>query len=45
MVAIGWGSGGGTDWEFGIIRGKLLYAKWINIKVLLYSTRTIFNIL
>ena len=30
---------GGKDWEFRIIRGKLLYIGWINSKVLLYSTR------
>ena len=29
----------GKDWEFGISRGKLLYIKWMNNKVLLYSTR------
>ena len=26
------------DWEFGIIRCKLLYIEWINNKDLLYST-------
>ena len=26
-----------VDWEFGISRFKLLYIKWINNKVLLYS--------
>ena len=26
------------DWEFGIIRYKLLYIEWINNKVLLYNT-------
>ena len=30
--------GGGMDWEFGISRCKLLYIKWINNKILLYST-------
>ena len=30
--------GGGMDWEFGIIRYKLLYIEWINNKVLLYNT-------
>ena len=35
MVAKGWG---GLDWEFGVSRCKLLYAKWINFKALLYST-------
>ena len=32
------GGGEGLDWEFGIIRCKLLYIEWINNKVLLYST-------
>ena len=32
------GAGGGTDWEFEINRGKLLYIECINNKVLLYST-------
>ena len=32
------GSRGGTDWEFGISRCKLLYIGWINSKILLYST-------
>ena len=31
----GWG---GMEWEVGISRCKLLYVKWINNKVLLYST-------
>ena len=30
--------GGGKDWEFGIIRCKLLYIGWINNKVSLQST-------
>ena len=30
--------GGGVDWEFGISRGKVLYIKWINNKILLDST-------
>ena len=30
------GVGGGMVWEFGIIRCKLLYVRWINNKVLLY---------
>ena len=30
--------GGGRDWEFGISRCKLLYIRWINNRVLLYST-------
>ena len=29
---------GGTDWEFGISRYKLLYIEWINNKVLLCGT-------
>ena len=29
---------GGMEWEFGISRCKLLCKKWINNKVLLYST-------
>ena len=28
----------GKDWEFGIVRGKLLYIGSINNKVLLHST-------
>ena len=34
----GRGGGGGTEWEFGISRCKLLYTEWIDKKVLLYST-------
>ena len=30
--------GRGEDWESGISRCKLLYARWTNNKVLLYST-------
>ena len=30
---------GGMEWEIGVSRCKLLYAEWINNKVLLYSTR------
>ena len=30
--------GGGMDQEFGMSRFKLLYAEWINNKVLLHST-------
>ena len=34
-----WGAGRrGMDWEFGVIRCKLLHLEWINNKVLLYST-------
>ena len=32
------GVGGGMEWEFGVSRCKLLYIKWINNKILLYST-------
>ena len=28
---------GGINWEFGVIRCKLLYREWINNKVLVYS--------
>ena len=28
----------GMNWEFGINRCKLLYSKWIDNEVLLYST-------
>ena len=31
------GGGRGMDWEFVVSRCKLLYRKWINNKVLLYS--------
>ena len=31
--------GGGMDWESRISRCKLVYARWVNSKVLLYSTR------
>ena len=34
----GWGSGGGMEWESGVIRCKLSYIEWIKKKVLLYST-------
>ena len=34
----GRGGWGGMDWEFWIIRCKLLYTELINNKVLLYST-------
>ena len=37
--------GGRLDWEFGTSRCKLLHREWINNKVLLYSTGTIFNML
>ena len=29
--------GGGTEWEFGISRCKLVYSGWINHKVLLHT--------
>ena len=38
VVAKGEAVEGGTDWEFGVSRGKLLYIGWINSKVLLDST-------
>ena len=38
VVAKGEVGRGGIDWEFGIGRYKLLYTKWINNKILLYST-------
>jgi len=38
-----WGTRG-KDWEFGIIRGKLLYIKWIHNKVRLYSMRNLYSI-
>ena len=38
MVAKREGCGGRMNPEFGINRCKLLYEKWINKKVLLYST-------
>ena len=34
----GRGEGKAMDWEFGIDRCKLLHLKWINNKVLVYST-------
>ena len=39
VVAMGEEGGIGKDWDFGISRGKLLYIKRMNNKVLLYSTR------
>ena len=38
MVAKGEEGGGRMAWEFGISRCKLLHIRWINNKVLLYST-------
>ena len=32
------GGGSGMDWEFGVNRCKLVPLKWINNKILLYST-------
>ena len=32
------GGGVGKDWEFGIIRRKLLHIGWINNRPLLYGT-------
>ena len=37
VVTKGEVAGGGTDWEFGISKCKLVYIKWIDNKVLLYS--------
>ena len=45
MVAKAEGAEGAMDLEFGISRCKLLYIEWINNKVPVYSTGTIFNIL
>ena len=38
MAAKGEEGGRGKDWEFGISRCKLVYIRWLNNKVLLYST-------
>ena len=38
MVAKKERDGGGKEWEFGISRCKLLYIRWINNKILPYST-------
>ena len=35
----GMGAEEGMDWEFGIIRSKLVCIRWINHEVLLYSAR------
>ena len=37
MVAKGEGGRGGTEWEAGVSRCKLLYMEWIHNKVLLYG--------
>ena len=34
----GGGGGGGKDWEFGMSRFRVLHIKWINHKILPYST-------
>ena len=34
----GGGEGSGMDWEFGVIRWKLLLLEWIGNEILLYST-------
>ena len=34
----GRGDGRGGEWEVGVSRHKLLYTRWINNQVLLYST-------
>ena len=38
VAAKGKGEGEGMNWEFGINICKLLYLKWINYKVLLFSS-------
>ena len=38
VVAIGEGSGGGTDWEAGVSICKLLSTGWIKNKALLHRT-------
>ena len=38
VVAKGAEVGGGTEWEVGVSRCKLLCVEWINTKVLLCST-------
>ena len=38
VVAKGERVGGGTEWEFGVSRCKLLYIEWKSNRVLLYST-------
>ena len=38
LVVVRIGGREGMDWEFGIIRCKLLYLGWINNNVLLYGT-------
>ena len=41
----GGGRGNGMDWEFGDSRCKLLHLEWIDNGVLLYSMRTVSNLL
>ena len=38
VVAKGERGRSGMDWELGVSKCKLLYLKWINNKVILYST-------
>ena len=46
VVAKGEEGGSGSDWEFGVIRRKLLHLEWINNEVLLYTAqRTLFKLL
>ena len=45
MVAKREGIEGAVDLEFGISRCKLVCIDWMNNKVLVYSIKTIFNIL
>ena len=40
----GVGVGEGMEWEIGVSRCKFLYIEWLNNKVLLYITETLFNI-
>ena len=38
MAANRKGIGGGTEWEVGASRCKILYSEWINNEILLYKT-------
>ena len=38
VIARGRGSAEGMEWECGVSRCKLVYGRWINSNVLLYST-------
>ena len=40
----GGGGGGEVGWEFDIGRCKRVYIEWINSKVLLHSTGTVYSI-